>query len=69
MVYTAFAISAMLGDWSGVDVPRAISFTKRCMSYEGGFGQVPGNEAQGESLPSPIRPYFIFFSVFAPLVR
>ncbi|KAL5519823.1 hypothetical protein ACEPAG_1483 [Sanghuangporus baumii] len=49
MVYTAFAISAMLNDWSGIDIPLAVYFTKRCMSYEGGFGQVPGNEAQGGS--------------------
>ncbi|KAL5482427.1 CDC43 [Sanghuangporus weigelae] len=49
MVYTAFAISAMLNDWSGIDVPLAVDFAKRCMSYEGGFGQVPENEAQGGS--------------------
>ncbi|OCB88960.1 hypothetical protein A7U60_g3915 [Sanghuangporus baumii] len=49
MVYTAFAISAMLDDWRGIDVPLAVDFTKRCMSHEGGFGQVPGNEAQGGS--------------------
>ncbi|KAL5501803.1 CDC43 [Sanghuangporus vaninii] len=49
MVYTAFVISAMLDDWSGIDIPLAVDFTKRCMSYEGGFGQVPGNEAQGGS--------------------
>ncbi|KAI5118078.1 hypothetical protein M0805_009158 [Coniferiporia weirii] len=47
MVYTAFAICAMLDDWRGVDVPRALDFVKRCITYEGGFGQAPGNEAQG----------------------
>lgn len=31
MVYTAFAISAMLDDWSGVDVHKAVEFIKRCM--------------------------------------
>lgn len=31
MVYTAFAICAMLDDWSAVDVPRALGFIKRCM--------------------------------------
>ncbi|THG98576.1 hypothetical protein EW145_g7401, partial [Phellinidium pouzarii] len=47
MVYTAFAICTMLNDWSGVDVPRALGFVKRCITFEGGFGQTPGNEAQG----------------------
>ncbi|KAH8114767.1 terpenoid cyclases/Protein prenyltransferase [Phellopilus nigrolimitatus] len=49
MVYTAFVISAMLDDWRGVDVPRALGFVHRCLSYEGGFGQAPGNEATGAS--------------------
>ena len=31
MVYTAFAISNMLDDWSGFDVAKAIEFIKRCM--------------------------------------
>lgn len=31
MVYTAFAICAMLDEWSAIDVPRAIAFIKRCM--------------------------------------
>lgn len=30
MVYCAFAISSMLGDWRGVDVPKAFEFIKRC---------------------------------------
>lgn len=79
MVYTAFAICEMLNDWSGVDVPSAVGFIKRCIvsigsecffenriyprnylishtsnlqTYEGGFGQAPGNEATGALLPS-----------------
>ncbi|KAI0783426.1 terpenoid cyclases/Protein prenyltransferase [Abortiporus biennis] len=46
-VYCAFAISSMLDDWSGVDVDRAIQYTRRCMSYEGGYGQEPSGEALG----------------------
>lgn len=30
MVYCAFAISSMLGDWRGVDVSRALEFIRRC---------------------------------------
>lgn len=30
MVYCAFAISSMLNDWRGVDVPRALGFVARC---------------------------------------
>lgn len=49
LVYCAFIISSLLDDWSGLDVPRAIDFVRRCRSYEGGYGQTPGNEAQGGS--------------------
>lgn len=46
-VYCAFAISSMLDDWSGIDVPRALSFISKCRTYEGGYGQEPYAEAQG----------------------
>ena len=46
-VYTAFVISSMLDDWSGIDVPKALEYISRCATYEGGYGQQPGNEAQG----------------------
>ncbi|TFK48769.1 terpenoid cyclases/Protein prenyltransferase [Heliocybe sulcata] len=46
-VYCAFAISSMLDDWSGIDVPLALSFISRCRTYEGGYGQEPYAEAQG----------------------
>ncbi|KJA24010.1 hypothetical protein HYPSUDRAFT_39125 [Hypholoma sublateritium FD-334 SS-4] len=46
-LYCAFAISSMLNDWSGVNVPRAISFINTCRTYEGGYGQSPFCEAQG----------------------
>lgn len=46
-LYCAFAISSMLNDWSGIDVPRATSFIALCRTYEGGYGQSPFCEAQG----------------------
>ncbi|XP_006462448.1 hypothetical protein AGABI2DRAFT_72409 [Agaricus bisporus var. bisporus H97] len=46
-LYCAFAISAMLDDWSGVDVERAKSFVASCRTYEGGYGQDLFCEAQG----------------------
>ena len=30
MVYTAFAISHMLNDWSGVNIEKAVDYIKRC---------------------------------------
>ena len=48
-LYCACAISAMLGDWSGVDVPLAISYVRSCITYEGGIALVPGAEAHGGS--------------------
>ena len=48
-LYCACAISSMLGDWSGVDVERAVGFVRSCITYEGGISLVPGAEAHGGS--------------------
>lgn len=49
-VFTACAISAMIGDWSGVDRERAIEYVLRCRGFEGGgFAQSPGCESHGGS--------------------
>ncbi|KAH9983703.1 terpenoid cyclases/protein prenyltransferase alpha-alpha toroid [Russula compacta] len=49
MTYCAFVVCALLGDWSCIDLPRALSYIQRCRTYEGGYGQKP----QGESLGGP----------------
>ncbi|KAJ7626591.1 terpenoid cyclases/protein prenyltransferase alpha-alpha toroid [Mycena polygramma] len=46
-VYSAFSICSLLGDWSSIDVERAITFIASCRTYEGGYGQLPSCEAQG----------------------
>ncbi|KAJ7623256.1 terpenoid cyclases/protein prenyltransferase alpha-alpha toroid [Roridomyces roridus] len=46
-LYCAFSICDMLGDWSGVDVARALQFIRSCRTYEGGYGQAPFCEASG----------------------
>lgn len=46
-VYCAFAVCAMLNDWSGLDVAGAVGFVRRCRTYEGGYAQTPGGEAHG----------------------
>jgi hypothetical protein len=33
-VYCAFAISSLLGDWSGIDVGRAVDYIRRCRVRE-----------------------------------
>ena len=48
-LYCACAISAMLGDWSGVDIDAAAEFVRSCVTYEGGISLVPGSEAHGGS--------------------
>mmetsp|Transcript_11716 Transcript_11716/g.17751 ORF Transcript_11716/g.17751 Transcript_11716/m.17751 type:complete len:361 (-) Transcript_11716:82-1164(-) len=48
-LYCACAISAILGDWSGVNVDRAVNYVRSCVTYEGGVGLVPGAEAHGGS--------------------
>ncbi|KAI0927734.1 hypothetical protein AcW1_007107 [Taiwanofungus camphoratus] len=45
--YCAFVISSMLDDWSGVRIDHAVSYIKRCSSYEGGYSQTPDGEALG----------------------
>ncbi|KAJ7862322.1 terpenoid cyclases/Protein prenyltransferase [Mycena leptocephala] len=45
-LYSAFCICSLLGDWSSIDVERAIAFIASCRTYEGGYGQLPSCEAQ-----------------------
>ncbi|KAJ7505826.1 terpenoid cyclases/protein prenyltransferase alpha-alpha toroid [Mycena galericulata] len=46
-LYCAFCICSLLGDWSSIDVERAINFVASCRTYEGGYGQLPSCEAHG----------------------
>ncbi|KAJ7652606.1 terpenoid cyclases/protein prenyltransferase alpha-alpha toroid [Mycena rosella] len=46
-LYCAFCICSLLGDWSCIDVERAIAFVASCRTYEGGYGQLPSCEAHG----------------------
>ena len=48
-LYCACAISTILDDWSGIDCDRAVQYVRRCMSYDGGIGLVPGQESHGGS--------------------
>ncbi|KAH7099459.1 terpenoid cyclases/Protein prenyltransferase [Auriculariales sp. MPI-PUGE-AT-0066] len=38
--YCAFAIASMLDDWSGIDVPRAIAYIRRCQASNALLGQL-----------------------------
>ncbi|RWS13653.1 geranylgeranyl transferase type-1 subunit beta-like protein [Dinothrombium tinctorium] len=48
-VYSAVVVSHILQDWSGIDIDKTVTFIKKCLSYEGGFGLRPGCEAHGGS--------------------
>ena len=49
-LYCACAVSYMLNDWSGVDVPLALKYVRSCRTYDGGaMGLTPGLEAHGGS--------------------
>ena len=41
-LFCACAISAMLNDWSAVDVDLAEAYVISCMTYEGGIALTPG---------------------------
>ncbi|KAM0752206.1 terpenoid cyclases/Protein prenyltransferase [Meredithblackwellia eburnea MCA 4105] len=45
--FSAFAISSILNDWSGIDVRKGLDFVSSCKSPTGGFSIWPGLEAQG----------------------
>eukprot|EP00605_Chrysophyceae_sp_TOSAG23-4_P001192 GSChrysophyteH1.ASY1.ANO1.1301.1 assembled CDS len=46
-LYCACAVSAMLGDWRGVDRKRVLSYVLDSITYEGGIALTPNQEAQG----------------------
>ncbi|PPQ65900.1 hypothetical protein CVT26_000920 [Gymnopilus dilepis] len=46
-LYCAFAISSMLDDWSGINIPSALACIASCRTHEGGYGQEPRCEALG----------------------
>lgn len=48
-VYCAFAICSMLNAWDSIDTKTAVNFLLSSRSYDGGFGQGPGQESQGGS--------------------
>ncbi|KAG5644761.1 hypothetical protein DXG03_007669 [Asterophora parasitica] len=58
-LYCAFAISAMLNDWSAVNTDRAITYIASCRTYEGGYGQAPFCEAQGGTTYTAIASLFL----------
>ncbi|ODO11775.1 hypothetical protein I350_00559 [Cryptococcus amylolentus CBS 6273] len=48
MAYCACAVSNMIGDMSGIDVPLLRQWIESCRTWEGGYGSRPGViEAQG----------------------
>ena len=48
-IFYRFAIASMLGDWSGFDVERSISYIVKSQAYDGGFGLAPSAEGHGGS--------------------
>jgi len=48
-VYCATSISALLGNWNGIDIDRAVKYILSSQSYDFAFGQGPGQESQGGS--------------------
>jgi len=49
-VYCACAISHMLDDWTGINVPKTLHYIRRCRTWDGGIGLTPGQEAHGGSV-------------------
>jgi geranylgeranyl transferase type-1 subunit beta len=49
-VYCASAICFMLKDFSGIDIPRSVSFLQGCFNYDGSMGLNPGRESHGGAM-------------------
>lgn len=48
-VYCACAVSHMLNDWTGMDIPKTLDYIRRCRTWDGGIGLSPGQEGHGGS--------------------
>ncbi|XP_065836516.1 geranylgeranyl transferase type-1 subunit beta-like isoform X2 [Oscarella lobularis] len=48
-LYCACCISAILGDWRGVDQTKAVDFIVKSQGYDYGIGQGPNQESHGGS--------------------
>ncbi|KAI9503394.1 hypothetical protein GGI25_001828 [Coemansia spiralis] len=49
-IFCACAISAILGDWSGVDTDAVTRYIVACCSFDGGLTQAPFQESHGGHL-------------------
>ncbi|KAH0951810.1 hypothetical protein HN011_008594 [Eciton burchellii] len=58
-VYCACCVSAILDDWSGVNIPMAVDYILRSISYDGGIGQGPGLESHGGSTFCAVASLFL----------
>ncbi|ORX88579.1 geranylgeranyl transferase type-1 subunit beta-like protein [Basidiobolus meristosporus CBS 931.73] len=48
-LYCASVVSYILNDWTGIDIPKALSFIKSSQAYDYGIGQGPSQESHGGS--------------------
>jgi len=48
-VYCACAVSALLNDWSGMNIKQTIHYIHSCRRYDGGFALQPDGESHGGS--------------------
>jgi len=48
-VYCACAVSHMLNDWTGINIPKTLDYIRRCRTWDGGIGLSPGQEGHGGS--------------------
>lgn len=47
LVYCACAISTLINDFSGIDIPNTLAYIHACRSYDGSYAQIPNGEGQG----------------------
>lgn len=48
-LFCACAISYILGDWTGIDIKKAIEYISKSKNYDGGYGVGPAKESHGGS--------------------
>lgn len=58
-LYCACCVSYILDEWSGIDLPKAVDYILKSISYDGAIGQGPGLESHGGSTFCAIASLFL----------
>ncbi|KAH8829195.1 terpenoid cyclases/protein prenyltransferase alpha-alpha toroid [Flagelloscypha sp. PMI_526] len=64
--YCAFVLCYLMDDWSCLNLETALEYISRCRTYEGGYGQFPGCEAQGGTTYTALASLYLSTNPLSP---